>query len=73
MKFVLVASLFLAPFALAHADSGENSAPKAVKTEETVRLTDEASQGLFERIRGAHLRAVKQGKILAAVPSAPKS
>ncbi len=42
-----------------------DEAPTTPRTEETVTLSEEATAPLFDRIRGAHMRAIKDGKVAA--------
>lgn len=56
-----LAALFLFAAAVARA---EGEAPKAAPPPvETVKVTDQPDADLFERIRGAHIRAEKSGQI----------
>jgi hypothetical protein len=75
MKFALLAALLMVSVAPAFAEDGNEAAkPSEAKTPpETVRVADEATEGLFERIRGAHLRAVQRGALAVneASPTAP--
>lgn len=78
MKTIILLSFMLSP--LAFADEASTATPP--KTEETVTLSEEATAPLFDRIRGALGRALKDGKVVAssqsaapatAAPSAPKT
>jgi hypothetical protein len=62
MKIMLLAVFLVLPFPPARAELSE-SAAKPVKIEETVKLSAEAAEGLFDRIRGAHLRAIQRGNL----------
>lgn len=68
--------LCLAPLS-AFCDESTTAAPAAAakageeKTVETPKLTQEITEDLFLRVRGAHLRAVQHGKILGKVASSP--
>ncbi|MGZ3653757.1 MAG: hypothetical protein ACXVB9_00205 [Bdellovibrionota bacterium] len=71
MKALLIAAVILLPASLAFADSdakqpaaGETAQPKAVVPPvDTIEVTADSAPGLFERIRGAHIRAVKSGAL----------
>jgi hypothetical protein len=73
MKYLTLFSLLLAaPFALAEDGATPAAATTTgtpAKTEETVTLSEEATAPLFERVRGAHLRAQQNGKVAAVTPS----
>lgn len=56
MKKLLLLCVFISPLAMAD---------EAAKPEETVTLSQEATAPLFERVRGALNRAVKDGKVVA--------
>jgi len=58
MKFAVLFSILISPLAFAE---GETTAT----TEETVSLSQEATAPLFERVRGAHTRALQTGKVVA--------
>ena len=64
MKAVL---FFLFPlFFVTNASFAEEGKPsQAVPPVEVLKLSDEAGQALFERVRGAHLRAIQKGLIAA--------
>ncbi len=66
MKFLLFAVFFSLPFAIAHAEVVEIAA-KSAKMEATVKLSAEVAKGLFDRIRGAHLRAIQRGSVAIVV------
>lgn len=70
MKYVLLVSILLSPVAFAE---GETTAPATpAKTEETVSLSQEAIAPLFERVRGALVRAQQSGKVIAMAKSESK-
>jgi hypothetical protein len=62
MKYAVLFSILISPLAFAE---GEAVAPAAPKTGETVSLSAEATAPLFERVRGAHIRAQQNGKVVA--------
>ncbi len=63
MKFVLLAFFCFVPvFAFA---AGEKERSAVVdRPVETIKLTDQITEGLFDRVRGAHLRAFQRGAIV---------
>lgn len=73
MKMFLLAALCLAP-AFARADETPAPAKTAVPPE-TVKVTDEKDQPLFDRVRDTYLRAAKKGLLATAAPgtAAPES
>jgi hypothetical protein len=68
MKMILLAALCLIPVSFAFAE-GEAPKPTEDKTVEPPRITEDANQGLFDRVRSAHARAVQRGVVITA----PKS
>lgn len=66
MKTLLLAALLYAP--LAHA-ADTAPAPKADVPVETVKVTDQADQPLFERVRETYIRAEKKGLLAVAAPN----
>ena len=68
MKFVILAALVLMPVSLIAFAEGEVAKTAAEKPPvDTIEVTNNNAPGLFERIRGAHLRAVEKGTLAAAV------
>lgn len=63
MKTLALLSLLVSPVALAEEAPTATTPPK---TEETVTLSEEATAPLFERVRGAHLRAQQNGKVASS-------
>ena len=62
MKYVFLFSMLMAPVSFAEGEGATTTPPKP---EETVTLSAEATAPLFERIRGAHIRAQQSGKVVA--------
>jgi hypothetical protein len=71
MKALLFAAVILLPtsFAFAEGDAkqpaaNETAQPKAATAPvDTIEVTTDSAPGLFERIRGAHIRAEQKGAI----------
>ncbi len=71
MKFLVLFSILISPLAFAEGESGKPAATPAT-TEETVSISQEATAPLFERVRGAHTRALQTGKVVAMAKSEVK-
>jgi hypothetical protein len=61
MKFVFATMILASSVAFAE---GETT-PAAPKTEETVALSEESTEPLFDRVKVAHKRAEKTGTVVA--------
>lgn len=72
MKKFLLLAVLVSPFAMAD-ESTTNAPATAAKPEETVTLSQEVTAPLWERVRGAHERALKEGKVVASNTAAPKT
>lgn len=62
MKTIVIFAILLSSSAFAEESTTATTPPK---TEETVTLSEEATAPLFDRIRGAHVRALQSGKVVA--------
>lgn len=68
--YLLAAALCLLTTAFARAEGESSPAQTQVKAPaETVDVPPEASTGLFERVREAHIRAVQKGSVVGAKKS----
>lgn len=69
MRFVVLAALCLIPISPAFAEGETTETPKLTETTvEPPTVSEEANLGLFDRVRGAHTRAVQRGIIVVTAP-----
>jgi hypothetical protein len=74
MRFVVLAAFFLLPVSRSLA-FGEDAAPaqavpsKSENVEIVAPVVEQATQGLFERIRGAYVRAAREGRLAQSTAS----
>jgi hypothetical protein len=72
MKYLALFSLLAGSVALAEDNAPTTPLSGASKTEETVTLSEEATAPLFDRVRGAHLRAQKNGSVAVRAETLPE-